>query len=372
MRRARSRIPRTQVVDRSYSAYKADPPRIAPESHQRSWWIVHTQPTYATDAPRPPNPTNAVGGSFILSLHTATAAPAPYTAYHLLSFNVQFSYARAMQLEPFKEISWAFQLHYHLCFRTHRRKTVFNDRSRTTALSRALTDLCKINDLHLLEKDYQPAHVQLLLSLRPSQLISDMLKRLKGRSSTALCREFALTPPLWARGYLARSAGRVRVQAVKHYLDSQAEHHGYSKRARPPVFRFRATTPKVIATAHASFDLTHHIVLATRFQRGIFDSKMGGALINYWTKVAAKGGFAVDQATVLPDHIHLLVRITPKMTVEQATLSVMNNGQYFVGKHFPRALVEAKIDQLWQSSAYAGTCAELTTALLKSFLRGGL
>jgi hypothetical protein len=33
----------------------------------------------------------------------------------------------------------------------------------------------------------------------------------------------------------------------------------------------------------------------------------------------------------------------------------MNNGQYFIAKHFPRALVEAKIDQLWQASAYAGT-----------------
>ncbi|MEK6322081.1 MAG: IS200/IS605 family transposase [Acidobacteriota bacterium] len=275
-----------------------------------------------------------------------------------------------MQLDPFKEISWAFQLHYHICFRTHRRKTVFDDRSRTAALSQALTDLCKINDLHLLEEDCQPAHVQLVLSLRPSQLISGVLKTLKGRSSAALCQEFGLAPPLWARGYLARSVGRVRVQAEKRYLDYQAEHHGYSKRALPPVFRFRATEPEVLATAHASFALTHHLVLATKFRRGVFDSKTGEALVNYWIKVAAKRGFAVDQASVLPDHVHLLVRITPKTTVEQVALSLMNNGQYFVAKHFPRALVQAKINQLWQSTAYVGTCGELTTALLKAFLRG--
>jgi putative transposase len=275
-----------------------------------------------------------------------------------------------MQLEPFKEISWAFQLHYHICFRTHRRKTVFDDQSRIASLSQALTALCWINELHLLERDFQPEHVQLVLSLRPSQVISEALKRLKGRSSAAICQEFGLASPLWARGYLARSVGRVRVQAVKRYLVSQAEHHGYSKRVLPPVFRFRATEPEVLATAHASFDLTHHLVVATRFRRGIFDSKTGEALVNYWIKVAARGGFAVDQATVLPDHVHLLVRITPKMSVEQVALSLMNNGQYFVGKHFPRTLVEAKIDQLWQPSAYVGTCGELTTALLKAFLRG--
>jgi putative transposase len=275
-----------------------------------------------------------------------------------------------MQIEPFKEISWAFQLHYHICFRTHRRKTVFDDPSRTTALLQSLTDLCKINDLHLLEKDCQRAHVQLLMSLRSSQMISDVLKKLKGRSSAALCRECALRPPLWARGYLARSAGRVNIQAVKHYLAGQAEHHGYNKRALSPVFRFRATEPEILATAHASFDLTHHVVLATKFRRGIFDSKTGEALVNYWIKVGDKHGFAVDQATVLPDHVHLLVRITPKMSFEHVALSLMNNGQYFIAKHFPRALVEAKINQLWQPSAYVGTCGELTTALLKAFLRG--
>jgi putative transposase len=274
-----------------------------------------------------------------------------------------------MQLEPFKEISWAFQLHYHICFRTHRRRTVFDDRYRTAALSEALVDLCKINDIHLIEKDCQPAHVQMILSLRPRQLISDVLKTLKGRSSAILCPAFALTPPLWARGYLARSAGRVRVQAVKHYLTTQGEHHGYAKRALPPVFRFRATEPEILTTAHSSFDLTHHLVLATRFRRGVFDSKTGEALVTYWIRVAAKHGFAVDQATVLPDHVHLLIRITPKISVEQVALSLMNNGQYCIARHFPWALVEAKIDQLWQPSAYVGTCGELPTALLKAFLR---
>ncbi len=102
----------------------------------------------------------------------------------------------------------------------------------------------------------------------------------------------------------------------------------------------------------------------------MFGSNIGEALVNYWTNVAARRGFAIDQATVLPDHVHLLIRITPKTTIEEVTLSLMNNAQYFIARHLPHALVEAKIDQLWQASAYAGTCGELTTALLKAFLRG--
>jgi hypothetical protein len=46
----------------------------------------------------------------------------------------------------------------------------------------------------------------------------------------------------------------------------------------------------------------------------------------------------------------------------------MNNGQYFMAKRFPATLIGAKIDSLWQSSAYAGTYGRVTTALVKAFL----
>src|SRR6185503_16727116 len=52
-------------------------PNALPESHQRSWWIVHNQPTRRA-AERPfRNPTNAVGGSFIPAYKTRRRTPLP-------------------------------------------------------------------------------------------------------------------------------------------------------------------------------------------------------------------------------------------------------------------------------------------------------
>jgi len=39
-----------------------------------------------------------------------------------------------------------------------------------------------------------------------------------------------------------------------------------------------------------------------------------------------------------------------------------------MGKKYPKALVDVGINQLWESSAYAGTCGELSTALIKAWL----
>jgi ligand-binding sensor domain-containing protein len=50
-----------------FSQSDCDEQQWLSESHQRSWWIVHTQPT--REAGGPLNPTNAVGGSFTPSLN---------------------------------------------------------------------------------------------------------------------------------------------------------------------------------------------------------------------------------------------------------------------------------------------------------------
>jgi len=99
-----------------------------------------------------------------------------------------------------------------------------------------------------------------------------------------------------------------------------------------------------------------------------FDAAVGKALTNYWLKVAAEREFAIEQISILPDHVHLMVKIAPKVSIESCAFSLINSGQYFIGNRLPRLLVEAGRDELWQPSADAGTCGQMTTALVKSIL----
>jgi len=91
---------------------------------------------------------------------------------------------------------------------------------------------------------------------------------------------------------------------------------------------------------HVSFDLNYHLVLATHQRKGIFNSSLGKRLSEYWLRVASKHGFAIDQISVVPDHIHMIVRIVPSMSIEECALLLMNNGQYCAGKHCPQVLIK--------------------------------
>jgi putative transposase len=124
-----------------------------------------------------------------------------------------------------------------------------------------------------------------------------------------------------------------------------------------------------LSAQHAVFELSHHLVLSTHHRRGVFGAEHGKALTEYWLSVAAKRNFALDQVSIVPDHVHMIVRIVSKIGIEEVALILMNNGQYFIGTHHPALLIEQGMSQLWNASAYAGTCGEITTALIMNWLQ---
>jgi putative transposase len=275
-------------------------------------------------------------------------------------------------LPTYTDINWAYQLHYYLRFRTHRRRPHFADAARAQTLSEIVAEICGRREYHCLETKVHEANFRCLLSLRPAHDLSTVIEKIKGNASRECGLQLQLAAPLWARGYLARSVGRVNVSVVKRYIEQQAEHHGYAMRHHPPVYRYRAASPVELRASHASFDLNHHLVFSTRRRAAVFDAALGKELSDYWLRVAAKYGFAIDRLTILPDHVHLLIRTVPKLDLAACALALMNNGEYFLVSQHPQILPAEKIDQLWQPSAYAGTCGDVSTALVKAWLRSPL
>ena len=273
-----------------------------------------------------------------------------------------------MFINPITEIAWAYQLHYYLCFRTYRRQQFFASEMKSDVLRAVVNEICKRHDYHLLKNKIYPDQVRCLISLRPHQSVSNIVKIIKANASRECGLQLKLTTPVWARGFMARSIGRVRIGAVQQYLAQQAEHHGYATRVLPPVHAYRAATTSVVRSPHAVFDLNYHLVFATYRRMGFFTSSLGQRLTEYWLKVGPKRGFALDQLTIVPDHVHLLIRTLPRVSIEQCALSLLNNAQHFIAERYPHALVEAGLNQLWQPSAYAGTCGEISTSLMKKWL----
>ena len=59
------------------------------------------------------------------------------------------------------------------------------------------------------------------------------------------------------------------------------------------------------------------------------------------------------------DHLRCLLSLRPEQSISKTVQ---------IGRDFPQFLIEAGINQLWQPAAYACTCGDYTTALVKKWL----
>jgi putative transposase len=69
------------------------------------------------------------------------------------------------------------------------------------------------------------AHVHLLIGLRATPRLADVLRELKAASSGWVHNEIGLRGFAWQEGYGAFTVSASQRTAVRHYIEQQAEHH---------------------------------------------------------------------------------------------------------------------------------------------------
>ncbi len=89
-----------------------------------------------------------------------------------------------------------------------------------------IIQICDAEDVRILKGVVSKDHIHMHIEYAPSQSLSDLVKRLKGRTSRILQQEYPTLRKrywgkFWAIGYGAWSTGNVTEKLVEEYL----EHH---------------------------------------------------------------------------------------------------------------------------------------------------
>ena len=78
--------------------------------------------------------------------------------------------------------------------------------------------------IKVLELSINPNHVNLLISAYPTIAVHKIVRRIKGRISNILRREFhelLKLPSLWTRSYYVSTIGAVSREDVEKYIEAQ-------------------------------------------------------------------------------------------------------------------------------------------------------
>ena len=114
---------------------------------------------------------------------------------------------------------------YHIVWCTKYRKDIFSNSEAKLRLENILISVCKELKADLIEYEIMPDHVHLLLEVDPQLGIHKVVKRLKGRSSRFLRKEFpsikSRLPTLWTNSYFCSTVGGATLKTIKEYIENQ-------------------------------------------------------------------------------------------------------------------------------------------------------
>ena len=121
-----------------------------------------------------------------------------------------------------------YDLKYHIVWITKYRKPMLRG-GIGKRVRELIRQTCASLDVYIVKGHVAKDHVHLLVSVPPNLAVSELVKRLKGRSSRLLLEEFGELRKvywgrhLWARGYFVASSGNVTDEVIAEYIEKQVQ-----------------------------------------------------------------------------------------------------------------------------------------------------
>lgn len=127
-----------------------------------------------------------------------------------------------------------FYHRYHIVWATKYRFKVLKGEVRLRVRD-IIRQVCAEEGATIVKGALSQDHVHMLLSAPPKRCVSDLVRRMKGRSSFKVQQEFPQIRKrywgrhFWARGYFSTTAGNITEEVILQYLERHTEPTGVSR-----------------------------------------------------------------------------------------------------------------------------------------------
>jgi putative transposase len=131
-------------------------------------------------------------------------------------------------LDKYRKLSHVvYDCRYHVVFVPKYRFKILEGKI-ASCLQEKFQQICEWKEVNLLEGEIRINHVHLYLSIPPKYSVSDVMKWLKGDSSTQVFRKFPEIKQkywgqhFWARGYFVSTVG-ITDEVIRAYIKHQEQ-----------------------------------------------------------------------------------------------------------------------------------------------------
>ena len=117
------------------------------------------------------------------------------------------------------------QIHLHLIFAVQNRASLIQ-KSWKDRLYEYITGIIQQHNHKMIIINGMPDHLHIVIGMRPTQSLSDLMQDIKGKSSKWINdNKLAVGKFTWQEGYGAFSVGVSQIETTTRYIANQKRHH---------------------------------------------------------------------------------------------------------------------------------------------------
>ena len=118
------------------------------------------------------------------------------------------------------------------------------------------------------------------------------------------------------------------------------------------------------------YSLNYHMVWVTKYRKEIFDTEMKqNALKQIILSEASDHEIDIQELEIMPDHVHLLFSIPPKLSISNVARILKGRSAYLYFQQFPETKSSLWGGHLWSGSYFVSSTGSVTLDIIKEYIQ---
>lgn len=114
------------------------------------------------------------------------------------------------------------------------------------------------------------------------------------------------------------------------------------------------------------FSCQYHVIFCPKYRRSILKGKIEALLRNLILEKQEKYDYKVIDMEIMPDHVHLLLDINPKVCVFYVVNQIKGYTSRVIRSEFPE--LKRRLPALWTRSKFISSVGAVTLEVVKRYI----
>lgn len=114
------------------------------------------------------------------------------------------------------------------------------------------------------------------------------------------------------------------------------------------------------------YNLGYHLIFCPKFRRRVLVDGVDTRLKEILLEIAEERGYVIETMEIMPDHVHLFIRIPPTISIFDAVNKLKGKSSRLIREEFP--WMKKRIPTLWTRSYYVESVGHISEDVVKKYI----